>query len=150
MKTLETEHKLLLEFIHEFKSLESSDTKQHNGENRETRRGQASQGGQDKNAHKKNKLAGAAAHQSFLSSNQIFKIFILCREPITLFLDFQASTHHDVMNVDLLLLHHRIMKSLNADLQLFPNASVVDACGAELRSVTVISFILNGHCVSFF
>ena len=76
-----------------------------------------------KDAHKKNKLASIIAHQSFLSSNQIFNIFIRCREPITLFLDFQASTHHDVLNVDLLLLHQPNTKSLNADSLLFPNAS---------------------------
>ena len=144
MKKLETEHRLLLELIHGFKSLESSDSEQHNGENRETRRGQASQGGQDENAHRKNKLASTAAHQSFLSSNQIFNIFIPCREPITLFLDFQASTHHDVLNVDLLLLHQPITKSLNADSLLFPNASVVDACGAELRSCCIFR---NRHLI---
>ena len=76
--------------------------------------------------------------------------------PITLFLDFQASTHHDVLNVDLLLLHQPITKSLNADSLLFPNASVVDAFGAELRSCCffrnrhLIFSFFNGHCVSFF
>ena len=123
--------------------MESSDSEQHNGENRETRRGQASQGGQDKDAHKKNMLAYTITHQSFLSSNQIFNIFILCREHTT-FLDFQSSTHHDVLNVDLLLLHQPITKSLNSDSLLFPNASVVDACGAELRSCCIFR---NRHLI---
>ena len=48
-------HRLMLEEIHEFKSLESSGSEQHNGENKETRRGQASQGDLDKDAHRKNK-----------------------------------------------------------------------------------------------
>ena len=137
MKKQVTKHRLLLEEIHEFKSLESSDSEQHNREVRETRRGRAGQGSQDKDTHRKRKLAGTKARQSFLSSNQIFNIFILCIEPITLFLDFQASTHYDVLNADLLLLHQRITKSLNADSLLFPNASLVCAFGAELRSCCI-------------
>ena len=120
----------------------------------ENKRGQASQGGQDKDAHKKNKLASIAAHQSFLPSKQIFIIFILCREPIKLFLDFQASTHRDVLNVDLLLLHQPTPKSPNADSLLFPNAPVVDARGAEWRSCCIFRnrhlIFFNGRCVSFF
>ena len=112
---------------------------------RETRREQASQGGQDRDAHKRNKLANIIGHQSFLSCNQFFNIFILCREPITLFL-VQASTHHDVLNVDLLLLHQPITKSLNADSLLFPDASVVDAFGAELRSSCIFR---NRHLLHF-
>ena len=37
-----------------------------------TRREQAIQGGQDKDAHRRNKLASIKAQQSFLSSNQKF------------------------------------------------------------------------------
>ena len=42
-----TTHKLLLEWIHEFKSLESSDSEQHNEEVRETKRRRAGQGSQE-------------------------------------------------------------------------------------------------------
>ena len=38
MKKLETEHRLLLAQIHEFESLESSDSEPHNRDNWETRR----------------------------------------------------------------------------------------------------------------
>ena len=63
--------------------------RRNKAETENKRREQASQGGQDKDTHRKSKLAGTIAHQSLLSSNQIFNIFILCREPIALFLDFK-------------------------------------------------------------
>ena len=103
-----TEYRLLLESIHEFKSLQSSDSEQHNEEFREARRGQAGQGGQDGDTHQERKLASTIAHQSLLSSNQNFNSFSLCREPNTLFLDFEQQP---------------ITKCLNADLLLFSNAS---------------------------
>ena len=59
-------------------------------------------------------------------------------------LGLSGKTHHDVLNVDLLLLHQPNTKSLNADSLLFPNASVVDACGAELRSCC---FFRNRHLI---
>ena len=43
-----TEHRLLLELVLEIKSLESSDSEQHNEEVREARRRRAGQGSQDK------------------------------------------------------------------------------------------------------
>ena len=66
-----TTHRLWLERIHEFKSLESSDSEQHNEEVRETKRGRADQGNQEKKTHPKRKLAGTVAHQSLLFPNQI-------------------------------------------------------------------------------
>ena len=52
-----------------------------------------------------------------------------------MFLGLQASTHHDVLNVDLLLLHQPITKSMNADLLLFSKCIIllmhaVRNCGA--------------------
>ena len=64
MKKHVTKHRLLLESIHELKSLESSNSEQHNGNFRETRRGQAGQESQDKDTHRERKLAGTVAHHS--------------------------------------------------------------------------------------
>ena len=76
-----TTHRLLLEWIHEFKSLESSDSEQHNKEVRETKRGRASQGNQEK-THPKRKLASTVAHQSLLSSSN--QNFLLWYEEVVL------------------------------------------------------------------
>ena len=80
---------------------------------------------------------------SFFAENPSHCSWTFKHQPITMFL-----------NVDLLLLHQPITKSLNADTLLFPNASVVDACGAELRSCCILRHLIflffNGHCVGFF
>ena len=108
-----TTHRLLLERIHEFKSLEFSDSEQHNEEVRETKRGRAGHGNQEKNTHPKRKLAGTVAHQSLLIPNQIFllwyqevvlNIFILCGELVTLFLTIKRQPIAKFLNAGPLLL----------------------------------------------
>ena len=139
-----TKHKLLLESIHEFQVAGilgfRATQRRSSGENR---RGQAGQRSQDKDTHRKRKLAStdsSSVHPVFQPNFSISSFFAE-REPITLFLDFQASTHHDShLNADLLLLHQPFTRSLHAGSLLLPTASVADACDAELRSCCVFFY----------
>ena len=70
-------------------------------------------------------------------------------------LGIQASTHHDVLSVDLLLLHQPITKSLNADLLLFSKCIIllmhaVQNCGAAAPFVIVVSFFIYFHVMLAF
>ena len=131
-------HRLLLEYILEFKSLESSDSEQHNGEVRETRRGRAGQARQDKR-HAPEEEVGRYHSSSIAPVFQPkFSISSCCVENpshCSWTSSINPSRCSECGSAAAASTHHEVLECGSA--AVFQMHHFVDACGAELRSCCV-------------